>query len=202
MTTSDAGNRTPPPRPSASAYLDIETSWSRSITIIGVHRPGIGMIQLVAPRLHPDRVLEALDGVTTVCTFNGACFDLPVIREQLGLDLKTLLVHRDLLRDCRRLGLRGGLKRVEQVLGIWRDTEGVDGIQAMGLWERWRRAGDQEALELLLRYNREDCENLEVLERRLATRFGIMPRHADAPGGPSLPAGPAPRHGARKRRTV
>ena len=40
------------------------------------------------------------------------------------------------------------------------DIEGINGIQAMRLWERHRRTGDHEALETLLRYNREDCENL------------------------------------------
>ena len=33
------------------AFLDIETSWQRTITIIGIYRPGSGTTQLVAPNI-------------------------------------------------------------------------------------------------------------------------------------------------------
>ncbi len=149
------------------AYLDIETSWSRHITVIGVYRPSCGIRQLVWPKITPPALLDLLEGTRTLFTYNGSRFDLPVIEIHLGLDLAECLNHRDLMHDCWQNGLYGGLKRVEQILGIHRDTEGIDGLAAMNLWERYKKYRDEEALEVLLRYNQEDVENLEILARKL-----------------------------------
>jgi uncharacterized protein YprB with RNaseH-like and TPR domain len=149
-----------------SAFLDIETSWERTITIIGIYRSGEGTTQLVAPRIDRTRLLEALEGITHLFTYNGTGFDLPVIERWLGISLAKKITHRDLMYDCWKRKLKGGLKGVERTLGIHRDTEGVDGLQAMKLWAAYER-GDGDALELLLRYNKEDCENLEILAHKI-----------------------------------
>ena len=156
------------------AYLDIETSWTQTITVIGIYRGGEGTIQLVAPHISRAALLEALDGVSLLFTYNGARSDLPIIERLLGVNLHERHPHRDLMHDCWRAKLKGGLKSVERQLGIHRDTEGVDGLQAMNLWAAHRRACAEtekppccEPLELLLRYNREDVENLEILARKL-----------------------------------
>jgi uncharacterized protein YprB with RNaseH-like and TPR domain len=149
------------------AYLDIETSWERSITIIGIYKSGgEGTTQLIAPEINRRALLQALEGVERLFTYNGTGFDLPVIERWLGVSLHKQISHRDLMYDCWKHKLKGGLKKVEQTLGIHRDTEGVDGLQAMNLWAAYRK-GDAEALELLLRYNKEDCENLEILAYKL-----------------------------------
>jgi uncharacterized protein YprB with RNaseH-like and TPR domain len=62
--------------------------------------------------------------------------------------------------------LYGGLKVVERVLGIPRRTDGLDGADAMRLWEEWRR-GDGRSLRKLLRYNEDDVVNLYLLEKEL-----------------------------------
>ncbi len=149
-----------------AAYLDIETSWSGDVTIVGVYRPGLDTWQGVGPAISPSDVLERLEGARALFTYNGSRFDLPVLRRRIGLDLKNL-THVDLMHGCWKKGLKGGLKNVERTLGIARETEGVDGLQAMRLWDRYARAGDREALSLLLRYNREDVENLETLALKL-----------------------------------
>lgn len=148
------------------AFLDIETSWEKTITVIGVHKPGDGIRQLVAPRIDRDRLLEIMDGVDILYTYNGARFDLPVITAHLGISLEERCPHRDLMHDCWRHQLKGGLKAVEQRLGIHRDSEGLNGLDAMRLWSAHQR-GDSEALDILLRYNKEDCENLEILAHKL-----------------------------------
>ena len=150
----------------SSAYLDIETSWSGDVTVVGVYRPGLDTRQLVRPRIDRRSLDEALEGASVLYTYNGSRFDLPVLKRRLGLDLSAI-PHVDLMYACWKKGLKGGLKRVEHVLGISRDTEGVDGLQAMALWERFERGGDREALDLLLRYNREDIVNLETLAHKL-----------------------------------
>ena len=148
------------------AFLDIETSWERTITVIGVYKSGEGTTQLIAPDIDRAAILSILVGVDRLFTYNGTGFDLPVIEKWLGISLTQHLRHRDLMYDCWKKKLKGGLKRVERTLGIHRDTEGVDGLQAMNLWKEYQR-GDTDALELLLRYNKEDCENLEILAHKL-----------------------------------
>ena len=160
------------------AYLDVETDERQALTVVGVFRPDRGHRQWVRPQFSRLELPNYLTDVELLMTYNGARFDLPLVRDQLGADLATLFRHRDLMLDCWAQNLYGGLKKVERRLGIHRDTEGVDGWAAIRLWHA-HRAGDAEALDLLLRYNREDVENLEALARKL----GVLP--AAAAGGRS-----------------
>lgn len=150
------------------AYLDIETSFDGAITVVGLHAEDRGMIQLVGGKVSDVAVWRALEGVQMICTYNGSRFDLPVIRRRLGLDLSKEFRSHDLMYDCWRHGLFGGLKRVEEQLGIARRSSGIDGFDAMRLWSRYEDSGDQGALETLLIYNRDDVLNLRVLEARLS----------------------------------
>jgi hypothetical protein len=92
--------------------------------------------------------------------------------------------HFDLCFAARRLGLSGGLKRIEQELGIRRDisVRGLDGWDAVRLWSR-SCGGDAAARELLLAYNAADVDNLaplaELLYADLLARFG--PPSVDPP---------------------
>ena len=149
------------------AYLDIETSFEGAITVVGLYATDRGLIQLVDPQISDVTVWQALEGVETICTYNGSRFDLPVIRRRLGLDLRAAFQSNDLMYTCWRHGLFGGLKRVEEQLGIPRRSKGIDGMEAMRLWSRYENDTDEEALRALLTYNREDVLNLPVLEGRL-----------------------------------
>lgn len=149
------------------AYLDIETTFSGAISVIGIYRPDLGTIQLVGGGVRDLPLYEALDGIETLVTFNGSTFDLPVIRRRLYADLKRDFEHCDLLYICRRRGLRGGLKKVEEHLGIGRASAGITGWDAPRLWQRYETYGDQAALRTLLEYNREDVVNLQLLEHHL-----------------------------------
>jgi hypothetical protein len=149
------------------AYLDIETSFGKEITIIGIFIPPDRVVQLVGEDVNWTNLWNALDGVTEILTYNGARFDLPVIRQTVKLDLNKYFGCRDLMYDCWRKNLYGGLKKVEERLGIDRLSKGIDGMEAMRLWERFRRNGDEGALEALLEYNREDVVNLYHLEGHL-----------------------------------
>ncbi|NTU79433.1 MAG: ribonuclease H-like domain-containing protein [Chloroflexales bacterium] len=149
------------------AYLDIETTFSGSISVIGIYRPDVGTTQLVGGGVSDLRLYESLEGISTIVTFNGSGFDLPMIRKRLFADLKAEYAHRDLLYVCRKRGLRGGLKVVEQILGIARETQGVSGWDAPRLWHRFETYADQSALTTLLSYNYEDVVNLAILEALL-----------------------------------
>lgn len=150
--------------PGRIAYLDIETDGGReldSITMVGMF-DGARMHQFV----RGENLLEfrdALAEVAVLVTFYGTGFDLPMLRLAFpGLRFDQL--HVDLCPALRRLGLAGGLKRIEQVLGISRseETTGLGGWDAVRLWREWRR-GSTEALQLLQRYNEEDVRSLEPL---------------------------------------
>ena len=154
------------------AYLDIETSFGGEITVVGIFCPPDRMIQLVGDEVNWTNLWNALDGVTTILTYNGARFDLPVIKRVVRLDLKKYFDCRDLMYDCWEKDLYGGLKRVEEQLGIERASKGIDGLDAMRLWQRFLYDRDEKALEALLQYNREDVVNLYHLEARLAEIIG------------------------------
>ncbi|MCK5242923.1 ribonuclease H-like domain-containing protein [bacterium] len=155
-----------------TAYLDIETSYQGVITVIGIHFLGDKTHQLVGKDITAMNLLDILNDTAMIKTYNGNRFDLPVIRERLGVDLKALYPHQDLMYQCWKHHLKGGLKAVERQLGVNRDTEGVDGIQAMELWARWQDQGDEKSLQILLKYNREDIENLVEVEKKLLAREG------------------------------
>lgn len=146
------------------AYLDIETSFDGGITIIGIYGADRGLIQLVGGDVTDVGLVRALEGVDTLCTYNGDRFDLPVIRQRLGVDLRQVCRSHDLMRDCHRVGMKGGLKRVEAQIGIVRQSQGVDGWAAMRLWASYLNDGDADALQILLLYNREDVVNLALLD--------------------------------------
>jgi uncharacterized protein len=147
------------------AYLDIETCPGGEVTVVGIYREDRGFRQLVGGEITDVAVWQALEGVDTLCTYNGDRFDLPILERQTRLDLRSHFRSLDLLRECWRVGLKGGLKRMEERFGIPRVTRGMNGWEAFSLWARYEREGDQEALKRLLEYNREDVMNLVQLER-------------------------------------
>jgi uncharacterized protein YprB with RNaseH-like and TPR domain len=156
------------------AYLDIETTGLTpvgcDITVVGMHLcngNSAECVQLVGREITSYGILETLEGVDIIYTYNGSRFDLPFIHARLGLDLEGLFAHRDLMYDCWRYNLRGGLKAVERQLGISRDVQGVDGYEAVRLWWRYVDSFDLDALDTLLAYNKEDVVNLKTLKELL-----------------------------------
>ena len=156
------------------AYLDIETTGLSceyaGITVVGIYLVnGVNdrLAQLVGMDVTTDNLLESLEGVQRIYTYNGSRFDLPFIHGALGTDLTTLFDHHDLMFDCWSCNLYGGFKAVEQQLGIPRQLQGISGLDAVRLWWRYLDGGDLEALATLLEYNREDVMNLKVLRERL-----------------------------------
>ncbi len=149
------------------SYLDIETSFDGKITVIGIYDENDSLIQLVGDDVTSDNLMSSLDKTTTVVTYNGSRFDLPVIKNRLGTDLKKYFLSLDLMYECWRQNLYGGLKKVEEQLGITRNSRGIDGWEAMRLWDRYQHGNNLQALNTLLAYNRDDVLNLPILENRL-----------------------------------
>jgi uncharacterized protein YprB with RNaseH-like and TPR domain len=159
------------------AYLDIETTGLSAhdcqITVVGVHLcwgNESRFVQLVGDDISADSLLEILEGVEVIYTYNGSRFDLPFIRRHLGVDLEAIFEHCDLMYDCWRSDLRGGFKAVERQLGIPRRLREVNGYEAVRLWWRYINDYDRRALAVLLEYNREDVINLKALREKLEGR--------------------------------
>ena len=160
--------------PSTEAYLDIETTGLApsgcEITVIGIHLcrgDNTEFVQLVGRDITANSILGALSGVDIIYTYNGSRFDLPFIHSQLGINLAELFTHHDLMYDCWRNNLFGGLKAVERRLGIYRKLVDMNGYKAVRLWWKYVDSFDLEALEILLEYNREDVINLRTLREIL-----------------------------------
>jgi uncharacterized protein YprB with RNaseH-like and TPR domain len=150
-----------------SLYLDIETNYDGEITVLGLYAKSIGMVQLVRPNIMGEDLLRALPKAERLYTYNGHCFDLPVIRNRIGIDLRERFDSVDLRFVCQRIGWKGGQKKVEQQLGIKRKLPGLDGMAALWLWEQYWIENDSRALKTLLHYNREDVMNLVHIHRAL-----------------------------------
>lgn len=156
------------------AYLDIETTSldpiSGDLTVIGLYLeegPEQRFVQLVGEEITAPRLVEPMEKVGTLYTYNGSRFDLPYIQAKLDVDLARHCNHHDLMYDCWRRNLYGGLKEVEKKLGIARRSTGIDGYMAVRLWLNYKLYDDDKALLTLLEYNREDVLNLKALRQKL-----------------------------------
>jgi hypothetical protein len=147
------------------AYLDIETDRKGNVCVIGVFSQLKGFVQFYGKDATAEKLENVLAKAKTIVTFNGDCFDLPVLKKYFNLDFTGSHYSLDLFKVKKNLGLRGGLKELEKMYGIKRRTEGIDGYKAILLWERYLKEGQMNALKLLLQYNKEDVLNLVRLEK-------------------------------------
>lgn len=156
------------------AFLDIETTGLSPtdcvVTVVGMYicnGEDEKVIQLVGKDITKDSLSDALVGVHILHTYNGSRFDLPFIHGCIGIDLSRIFPHRDLMFDCWKNNLYGGLKAVEQQLGIVRRLKDMNGWEAVKLWWKYVESFDLEALNKLLEYNREDVVNLQAVKAKL-----------------------------------
>lgn len=159
--------------------LDIETNGYQPdaggyVTLVGLF-DGFDYKCLVRGKdLTADNLSRELEPYKCLITFYGASFDVPFLLKSFH-GVVFNIPHFDLCFAAQRLGLQGGLKKIETILGIERDedTRGLTGYDAVRLWEYYRR-GSAEALELLIKYNREDTVNLMGIASTVYERL----RHA------------------------
>ena len=117
--------------------------------------------------LEASSIGELFKDATMIVTFNGASFDLPMIRAHYP-DAVPDVPHLDLKHLLTRLGNTGGLKQIERRMGLERDLrlQYLTGQDAVYLWRLWDRQGRWNALEVLKEYNTEDCVNLKTIADR------------------------------------
>ncbi len=157
-------------------FFDIETtglSWDGEVTVAGCrHR---GELRTYVRGRDLEEFLDILsDDVTLLVSFNGSSFDVPWVERLFHLP-ELPCAHVDLRWICHHAGLSGGLKRIERALGVRRppDLVGVDGSEAVRLWERWVSGGDAAALERLIRYCAADVLGLVAVTGAVLERLGV-----------------------------
>lgn len=153
-------------------FVDIETDGGygpESITLIGTFDGHETRAFLADENLQD--AADHLEAYPLLVTYNGVFFDMPLLRSRFPHRLRNHF-HLDLRFPLHRLGIKGGLKRIEKQLGLSRsaETDGLDGWDAVRLWREWQ-CGSREACELLLAYNAEDVKNLHPIAQWLYTHM-------------------------------
>ena len=162
--------------------LDIETNGFQPdhggyVTVVGLYDGCEWRSLIRGENLTSESLNSALKGYKCLVTFYGAAFDVPFLLCSFP-GVRFDIPHFDLCFAARKLGLNGGLKKLETLFGIERDdvVKGLNGYDAVKLWEQIKK-GNMEARELLLIYNKEDTMNLlrlaDILYQRLKNATGI-----------------------------
>ncbi len=146
-------------------FLDIETSnFYGNITVIGMFDGRESRQMVRGFNLDKELLRKELERYKLLVTFNGKSFDVPVINRFFNRVVPDI-PHIDLRHACRKVGLTGGLKLIEKIVGIKRrfEVENLESEDAVFLWDRWQKTGDRKYLEMLVKYNEEDTINLKPL---------------------------------------
>ena len=139
-------------------FLDIESDTKGPI-VIGMYDKEKTMVMVKGVNMDKKVLLQALNGKKLIVSYNGSSFDLPRINKCFDIELN--LPHIDLKGLCPRLGLIGGLKEIEKLVGIKR-PEHLHGSPT-DAWRAFFASGDKEYLDLIIQYNEEDTVNLHPL---------------------------------------
>jgi len=150
--------------PSHLLFVDIETEGlskeKNNITLIGIYKEN--KYYPFIKDLNLEKALKFLSSTPIWITFGGENFDIPFIKKTFPY-LRTPLVHIDLFFLTKEVELRGGLKKIEKMLGIVRKTEGLNGYDAVKLWKKWVEEKDKNSLRKLILYNKEDVVNIKKI---------------------------------------
>ena len=151
-----------------AVFLDIETDgYYGSVTMVGMYDGRETKTFVRGANLDRTLLAEQLAKHKMIVTFKGKTFDLPILKKYFNLTMP--LLHVDLRFVCQKAGLTGGLKQIEKDLGIHRSSEvdGMQGIDAVYLWQQFKQTKNNKYLELLIQYNEEDVINLPAIASKV-----------------------------------
>jgi uncharacterized protein len=140
-----------------TGYLDIEVDSSGGVILVGISDYYNSNFFVKGVNLFRKEIEKELSKYKLIVTFNGGAFDLPKLKKQMGIVLEV--PHLDLKPLCVNLGLVGGLKEVEKRLELGRPAHLYG--NPIDLWKAFHASQDREYLDLLIKYNGEDIENLK-----------------------------------------
>ncbi len=171
--------------PERVVFLDIETTglshYYDEITIVGWSIGGTSYTLIKGD--DPSELKRSLKSANAIITFNGIRFDQRFLKQEYP-EVRIPPIHIDLMYLCRRVGLTGGQKNIENELSLsFRETlKDVDGFAAVLLWHKYLR-GDTTSLEKLIRYNRADIAAmgaiLDATLERLKYEHGLFSTHVN-----------------------
>ncbi len=115
----------------------------------------------------PEYFLSSFRAAKVIVTFNGTRFDCKFLDRKFHTSEFSTKANLDLMFLCRRFGLSGGQKAIEQSLGFHRpeSLKEADGKEAIALWYSFL-FGKRSALERLINYNFHDVLGMAyILDR-------------------------------------
>ncbi len=135
-----------------------------------------------------DHMIERVREHPVLCTYNGASFDVPLLRSRCIMWRRRMPCeegHLDLLHPVRRIwGLRIGkctLKNVEETVLDIRREDDLPGAQVPERFFRYLKERDFMLLEDVLRHNVQDiCSLPLILERLIGAHMNPLESMADA----------------------
>ncbi len=112
----------------------------------------------------PEPFLKAFQKAKMIVTFNGTMFDCKFLDLYFGTEDFSQKPHLDLRYFCKRFGLSGGQKKIEQLMGFIRpgSIKETDGKEAIALWYSFL-FGERTALKKLIEYNYYDLRGMTHL---------------------------------------
>ncbi|MEM6406524.1 MAG: ribonuclease H-like domain-containing protein, partial [Pseudomonadota bacterium] len=154
-------------------FLDIETTglslYYDKITIVGWSLGNrYGVYQSGGD---PSLLRSDLSAAKVMVTFNGTMFDLKFLKKHFK-SLALPAIHLDLRYFAKKVGLTGGQKAIETMLGLHRlsGIRNILGEAAPILWHKYRR-GEKKALRRLIEYNHADVEGMKTILDESIIRF-------------------------------
>lgn len=192
-----------------AVFLDIETTglnYQPEVTVISCWDGR--ELRLFVRNENLADFLEYAAGVRLFVTFNGALFDLPVLRQEFHRPEISAAAHLDMRWICRQAGYERGLKSVERQLAVQRpqDLQETNGEEAVYLWHHWHRHRLSSARQKLLRYCAADTIALQKVAALLLQQYGcpqpIRTLPADIWSGLNQQLPPLPEVSAEEPRTV
>jgi uncharacterized protein YprB with RNaseH-like and TPR domain/predicted nuclease with RNAse H fold len=164
--------------PSEVLFLDIETTglslFYDEITLVGLSLGGEYRFHVAGQPLRS--IADWVARAKCIVTFNGTLFDLKFLR-QIHPELPLPIAHVDLRFLARAVGLSGGQKEIERMIGFERlSASDMSGEAAPLIWHEYLM-GSTEAFKRLVEYNRADVEGMkaifDVVAERLITKLAI-----------------------------
>ena len=153
--------------PQNTMFLDIETTglsfYYDHITMIGWVMNG-EYDYYVSGVDKKEKFIKVLNKAKVIITFNGTRFDLPFIKQEFKDTIIFPKCHIDLMYMCRRLGLKGGQKIIENKINFKRPKGLQDkgGYEATIFWDKYKW-GDKSSLVNLIKYNFYDIKGMTCI---------------------------------------
>jgi uncharacterized protein len=146
-------------------FVDCEVDSKGMLIVVTVSDRFTSATFIRGMHLNSRAITAMINSYRLIVTYNGSAFDMVKLKK---FGVRFVVPHLDLKPLCQRLGLSGGLKDVEEQLGIHRPRH-LKG-SAVDAWKAFWASGDREWLQLLVAYNEADAVNLHQLAEKCITQ--------------------------------